>query len=88
MKDSVLFKLSDKFLEILKQVSAASTKINATNEQLYKIKRKEVKSGVKLKVHPPNIEKITEKFYLNNDDIIPIVHKVYFSYNHKNKFEF
>ena len=83
MKDSVLFTLSDKFLESLKQLSAARAKLNTTNEQLNKIKRKEAKSGIKLKVHPPNIEKITERFYLNNDDIIPIVHKVYFSYNHK-----
>ena len=67
--------LSDLFFQNLKKLLALRPKYGL------KINKEKVQDiNKELKVYPPHIEKITQEFYLNNDDIIPIVQKAFFRY--------
>jgi hypothetical protein len=70
--------LSDLFVQNLKKLFALRPKYGL------KIKKEKVQEiNKELQVYPPHIEKITQEFYLNNDDIIPIVQKAFFRYMKK-----
>ena len=66
---------SDLFFRNLKRLSALRAKYSLS--RITEEKVEEIDKA--LKVYPPHVEKITEELYLNNDDIIPIVQKAYFS---------
>ena len=70
------FSLSNVFLKNLEKLSAAGSKLTMS-----KLRKNHMENN-ELKVHPPDIEKITEAIYLNNDDIIKIINNKYFTYNH------